>query len=272
MAGDRTRRRTWTLSMAGVALLIILYLTTGIASGLRSAANVVITPFTWTVNEVARPVGHLLSGALNYSDVVAQNKRLRYQLGQAQLQINENSGAATTLGALGKQLNLPFVGNLATVVAQVTATSPTSFSATIDISKGSDDGVLAGMPVVANGGLIGSVLSTTHHGATVRLISDPGSSLGVTFGNGASSVVVTGRGVNNGLGASLLPLSTVIAPGTLMITDGLAGGLFPPGIPVAHVTRVLLNSGSSTYGLSLTPTADLRHLSYLDVLLWEPST
>jgi cell shape-determining protein MreC len=49
------------------------------------------------------------------------------------------------------------------------------------------------MPVVANGGLVGSIIATTPHGATVRLISDVNSSVGVTFGNGKTSLVVSGR-------------------------------------------------------------------------------
>jgi cell shape-determining protein MreC len=57
-----------------------------------------------------------------------------------------------------------------------------------------------------------------------------------------------------------------------MATDGLEGGLFPPGLPVAKVSKVALTPGAATYNLVLRPTADLRFLSYLDVVLWEPST
>jgi rod shape-determining protein MreC len=84
--------------------------------------------------------------------------------------------------------------------------------------------------------------------------------------------VVSGRGVNNGLFATSVPLSTSLTPGTLLATDGLDGGLFPTGLPVARVSTVTLTPGAATYNLTLRPTADLRHLSYVDVVLWEPST
>jgi rod shape-determining protein MreC len=83
---------------------------------------------------------------------------------------------------------------------------------------------------------------------------------------------VSGRGVNNGLGATAIPLTTSISPGTIMATDGLEGGLYPPGLPVAKVSKVTLTPGAATYNLVLRPTANLRFLSYLDVVLWEPST
>ena len=214
----------------------------------------------------------MLAGAVNYSDVVAQNQRLRYQLGQVQLRANEGWGLYRQLQQINFELHVPFVGSLATVAAQVTALSPTNFAATVDISKGRDDGVLVGMPVVANGGLVGSVIATTPRGATVRLITDVNSSIGVTFGSGSESLVISGRGVKSGLGATAVPLSTAVKPGTVLSTDGLSGGLFPPGLPVATVANVSLTPGAANYNLSLRPTADLKSLTYLDVVLWEPST
>lgn len=257
----------------GVALsLTLLIFSGGVVTGLRSAANFAVTPFSWTINQFARPIGHLLAGAVNYSDVVAQNQRLRYELGQAQQRESEYWASERQLSELTHQLRVPFVGSLLTLAAQVTTISPTSFAATIDISKGRDDGVLAGMPVVANGGLVGSVISTTLHGATVRLISDVNSSVGVTFGTGTTNLIVSGRGVNNGLDASSVSLSTPMRPGMSLSTDGLSGGLYPLGLPVATVTKVTLTPGAASYNVTLNPTADLRHLLYVDVVLWEPST
>ena len=272
MATNRSRRRLWSLGVGVALAATVLYFTGGVVSGVRSVANYAVTPFSWAINEVARPIGHLFAGAVNYSDVVSQNARLRYELGRDQTEINQYWALNRELTQLTNQLKVPFVGSLATVTAQITTISPTSFSATVDIDKGRDAGVLAGMPVVANGGLIGTVVSTTPNGATVRLISDVNSSVGVTFGNGKTSIVATGRGVNNGLGATSVPLTTSIDTGTILDTDGLQGGLYPPGLPVAKVAKLSLTPGAATYNLTLRPTADLRHLLYVDVVLWEPST
>ena len=253
------------------AVLTVLALTGGVLTGLRSAANVVVTPFNWTVNEIARPLGHLFAGAINYSDVVAQNQKLRYELGQAELKANEEWSLERQLQQLSTSLKVPYVGSLPTVAVEVTTLSPTNFAATVQISKGRNSGILVGMPVVANGGLVGSVVATTSDGATVRLITDVNSAVGVTFGDGAMSLVVSGRGVNNGMSATSVPLTTPITPGTRLATNGLNGGLYPPGLPVAKVAQVSLTPGAATYNLILRPTADLRHLQYLDVVLWEPT-
>jgi len=130
VATDRTRRRTWTIGASVSVILVVLYLSGGVVSGLRSAANFVTAPFTWTVNEIARPIGHMFAGAINYSDVVGQNQKLRYELGRAELRANEQAALTRQLSQLTTQLDVPFVGNLPTVAAQVSAISPTNFSAT----------------------------------------------------------------------------------------------------------------------------------------------
>jgi rod shape-determining protein MreC len=271
VAVNRARRRSVTIIVASAILIGTLYVSGGIVSGLRSAANLVVAPFSFTINVIARPIGHLFAGTINYSDVVAQNQRLRYELSRDQLQIESYWGMERQLSEVSTNLNVPFVGNLTQVTAQVVGTSPTNFSATVDIDKGRDDGVLAGMPVVGSGGLVGIVKSTTPRGATVLLITDVTSALGATFGTNNPSIIVTGNGVNNGLAATSVPLSAVITPNTQLFTDGLNGGLYPEGIPVARVKSVTLTPGAATYDLKLEPDADLRHLSYVDVLLWEPT-
>jgi rod shape-determining protein MreC len=270
VATDRSRRRTWTFSVAIVVTLLILYLTTGVASGLRSGANIIITPFSWAVNTIARPVGHTFAGMIDYSDVVAQNEKLRYELGEAEERANEGWAFARQLQQITTQLNVPFVGSIPTVAVQVTALSPTNFAATIQISKGRDSGILTGMPVVANGGLVGRVMATSTNSATVRLITDASSTIGVTYRSGKTDLVVSGRGLNNGLEATSVPLNSDVGPGTKLSTDGLNGALYPAGIPVATVKAVTLTPGAASYNLTLTPAADLRYLTYLDVVLWEP--
>jgi cell shape-determining protein MreC len=66
-------------------------------------------------------------------------------------------------------------------------------------------------------------------------------------------------------------LGTAVAPGTKLSTDGLNGALYPPGLPVASVKTVTLTPGAATYNLTLQPAANLRQLSYLDVVIWEPA-
>lgn len=258
--------------VVGTLVVVTIYVTGGVVAGAKSVAHVVVAPFTWAADFVAVPVGHMMAGIIDYSDVQAQNAQLRYLLGQATLHAEQNALAAQQLRQLSQALHVPVAATLGTVVAQVTNPSPTNFSATVTIDKGQDEGVMDGMPVVADGGLVGRIIATAPHSSTVRLLTDTGSVVGATFGSGQTSVLISGEGLNNPLSVSGISNTVAVGVGGLLSTDGLQGGLFPPGLPVGRVSKLLINPGASSYSVSLTPTANLNNLSYVDVVLWEPST
>ena len=60
--------------------------------------------------------------------------------------------------------HLPFVGAIPTVTVQVIDNGSSNFENAVTIDKGTSSGVAAGQPVVAAGGLVGSVssVSATH--------------------------------------------------------------------------------------------------------------
>lgn len=250
----------------------MIYLTGGILTGVKEAARVISTPFVWTVGVVAHPIGHVLAGVINYSDVVHQNEQLRTALGAANLRASENALAAQEYLQLTRALHLPDVSTLPVVSAPVSTVSPTNFVTTFTIGKGASSGVQLGMPVVANGGLVGRVTSVSLHQAVVMEISDATSLVGATFGAGTTSVLVQGSGGGNTLSASAIPITAPLQVGALLRTTGQAGGLFPAGLPVATVTKIVITPGASTYSVSLSPAADLADLSTVDVILWEPGT
>jgi rod shape-determining protein MreC len=272
VASDRSRRRLFLTGIVGTLLIVTVYVTGGVVAGAKSLAHTVVHPFSWAADFVARPVGHIFAGIANYSDVETQNKELRYQLGHAVLREDQNAVAAEQLRQLTQALHVPVAASLGTVIAQVTVLSPTNFSATVTIDKGQDEGVMNGMPVVADGGLAGRIIATTSHSATVRLLTDTGSVVGATFGAGQTAVLISGEGLNNRLNVSSIPDSAPLGVGNLLSTNGLQGALFPPGIPVGRVTKLLINPGASSYSISVAPTANLNTLAYVDVVLWEPST
>jgi rod shape-determining protein MreC len=272
VASIRSRRRLFFTGVVGTLIIVTVYVTGGVVAGAKGVAHAVVFPFSWAADFVARPVGHIVAGMVNYSDVENQNKQLRFLLGQATLKADQNAAAGAQLRELTQALHVPVSSNLGTVIAQVSVQSPTNFSATVTIDKGQNEGVMNGMPVVADGGLIGRVIAASSSSSLVRLLTDTGSVVGATFGTGASPVLISGEGLNNPLSVTSIPITSPLKVGSLLSTNGLQGGLFPPGLPVGRVTKLIVSPGASSYSVSLAPTANLNALSYVDVVLWEPST
>src|SRR6266436_4257861 len=82
-----------------------------------------------------------------------------------------------------------------TVVAQVVGRGPDAFSRTLQIDRGSDDGLQAGMVVVSGAGLIGRVSERGPHGAIVQTLAEPQSRANVFLsGSGLQGTVIGGPG------------------------------------------------------------------------------
>jgi rod shape-determining protein MreC len=266
------RRRITSGVFALLVVLTISIFTGGPLALARATGRVIVAPLTWAVDLVAHPVGHLLTGALNYGDVVAQNRALRAEVARDRQILSQQQFQSTELQQLTSSLNLPFVGAIPTITAQVIGTSPTNFASTITLSRGESDGVLPGMPVVGSGGLLGSVTSTTSHSAVVTLITDASSAITGQIGTSGVQAVVYGSGDSRPLRVTAVALAKPVSPGDVVSTTGASGDLFPPGIPVATVKSIVVTPGATTYNLTLTPSADVNNLGYVSVLLWEPGT
>jgi rod shape-determining protein MreC len=272
----RSRRPRTTLLVLILASVTIITLDARgglhrITSGVRSAAADAFSPVRSGVDAVIEPVGSFLAGAVHYGAVHQQNQKLQQEIDQLKLEQRSQADAVERMHQLSALLNLPFVGNLQTVPAEVTNYGTSDFASTVDISVGRDQGVQLNMPVVGAGGLVGQVVQANHGTSTVRLVTDGQSSVGVTFPSPPGSLaVLTGQGWGKPLAADLVHPNTPLTPGEQFTTSGLQGAIYPGGIPVATVVSARTGTNASQESVTLQPLADLAHLRYVSVILWTP--
>jgi rod shape-determining protein MreC len=275
----RSRRPRTTLLLLLLASVIIITLDARggfhrIASGVKSVAADAFSPVRSGVNDIVEPIGSFLAGSVHYGAVRQQNQKLQQELNQLREQQASQADVGQAMQQLSALFSLPFIQNLQTVPAEVTNFGTSNFAATIDISVGRDQGVQLDMPVVAAGGLVGQVVQANHNTATVRLVTDGQSSVGVRYGTGdqASLAVLTGQGWGKPLEADLVPNDKRLAPGAVFTTSGLDDASYPGGIPVATVSSSQTGTTSSEQSVILQPVVDLTHLRYVAVVLWGPSS
>ena len=148
--------------------------------------------------------------------------------------------------------------------------SPSSnFDLTIEIDRGTSNGVGVGMPVVSGVGLVGSVISAGRHTAIVQVLTDPRSEVGVRFGTGDVAVAV-GQGAGEPLQLQDVSETSVTSHGAAVVTSGLDLAAYPSGIPVGTVASVHHTGGSLTSQVLVTPLVNLLVLQYVAVLQWFP--
>jgi len=274
----RSRRPRTTLLLLVLASVTIITLDARggfhrITSGVKSVASDAFAPVRSGIDDVVEPIGSFLAGSVHYGAVRQQNQKLQAEIDQLRAQQASQADTDQAMKQLSALFNLPFVGNLQMVPAEVTNYGTSDFAATVDISVGRDQGVQLGMPVVGAGGLVGQVVQANHSTATVRLITDGQSAVGVRYGAGPGSLaVLTGQGSGKPLSAGLVPSNTPLTGGEVFTTSGLQGAIYPGGIPVANVVASKTGSTASQESVTLEPLADLTHLRYVSVLLWGPAS
>lgn len=271
----RSRRTLTTLVVLVLLSISIITLSetgraTVLTSGVKSLASDIYSPLRAGVNGVVDPIGRFFAGAVEYGSLSQENQKLRAEVAALEARGATTSSARRQYRALQRLLaldKLPALSSITPVVAEVTAQTISDFAATVTVDKGRDAGVTIGDPVVAAGGLAGQVVIAAHSGATVRLLTDGKSKVGVTFGKGQAATL-SGNGPGKPLAVDYVPVSTPVRVGELLVTSGLQGAAYPPGIPVARVASVHTVVGAADEEITARPIADLSGLAFVEVLQW----
>ncbi|MCL6091786.1 MAG: rod shape-determining protein MreC [Actinobacteria bacterium] len=236
----------------------------------RSLAREVAHPFQSGVHTALQPVGDFIYGALQYRSLEAQNRELRQELERAQNTYAQALSAEQEAAQVLAEEHLSFVANIPSVAAEVVQVGSSNYEETVEIDRGSANGVAVGQPVVSAGGLVGSVTLVSAHLATVTLVNDPTSVVGVRDVRSGAIGAAKGEGQGFDLQVEDLNVGDAVKRGDKMVTSGLSLEAFPAGIPVGTVASVSSSPGALQLSVSLRPLADLSNLQFVRVLLWSP--
>lgn len=137
---------------------------------------------------------------------------------------------------LQELLNLKDQYGVEGVAGRVVGRSTDAWSQTITLDVGLDDGVDAGLTVVAGSGVIGQVVSTASGSCTVRLITDPQSGVAAMIQSSRAEGIVRGS-LSGLLYLEGVEMGIEVSVGDVVMTSGL-GGSFTKGLLIGTVVRV----------------------------------
>ena len=243
-----------------------------ITQPLRAAVSTVLYPAEWLVMRpvlAARTVqGYFVSlnSALRGEEDARRQLLVQEQrAGQVEQLLNENAQLRRLLGLRGR-LNTP------TLAAEVLYDAADPYTRKVVIDKGLTQGVEAGSPVIDESGVLGQVTRAQPLVAEVTLVTDSDQAIpvlntrtgsrGIAYGDG-------GRYGSGGLELRYMAANADVQPGDLLTTSGV-DGVFPPGIPVARVTKVDRRPDSAFARIVCQPLAHVdgvRHVMVLKPLL-----
>ncbi len=264
--GGRSRPTLLILVAAALTLLTMQYRGVEPLAAFQRGVRDVVEPLRSATDRISAPFRSAWNGLLDYDELVAENERLANELARQRGRRLTAEADAELLDRLLGEVGIDVAGGRS-VVVRILGTPPGNFAThTIEVDKGSDDGLAEGMPVVTAAGLVGRLETVDRSRSTVRLATHPEFRVGVRLVGSQDEGLARGGGqtgflvVDAGIG-----LDAKVEAGEVVVTSG-GRSLFPADVPVG---RVLDPDEDADYERTVVvePIASLENLSFLNVLL-----
>jgi rod shape-determining protein MreC len=148
--------------------------------------------------------------------------------------------------------------------ASVIGRDPSPFLRYVIINVGSNQGVLPGMPVVTDKGLVGRVDAVLTEAARVQLVTDAASAINVRMQASTTEAMLVGS-TSGDLFIDMIPQDANIQVGDVVLTSGL-GGNYPANILVGQVVSVRKMQSELFQQASIQPNVDYNQLQFILVI------
>lgn len=245
----------------------------GPLAGLGRTALAAMAPLQQAVTTVVRPIGDFFSGLVHLPSLENENQRLRRELEAARGVIAAETDKQSQIEQLSQLLGLKQSLTPTSIPAVVIANGVSNFRFTITIDKGSADGVEIDQPVVTGSEqapiLVGRVVSVSTISAEVELIIDRNSTVAGRLSVSNETGQVQGQGEDD-LRMSLVTPGTTVEGDETVVTQGYEvngqRGLYPPGLVIGQVSRVIPGTDGLQEFVTVRPAIDFSGLEFVLVL------
>jgi rod shape-determining protein MreC len=133
------------------------------------------------------------------------------------------------------------------------------------LDRGRGSGVLSGMPVIADRGLVGLVTATTPSAARAMLLVDRRAAVDAVVERSRALGIVRGTGTAS-LEFEFLMRGADVKKGDVVLTSGV-GGVYPKGLRIGVVESVSAEKGALVHTARVAPAVDFSQLETAYALL-----
>ena len=240
---------------------------TGSAAG--SIVNMILAPMQNGINTIGNSAGKAADKRHSMAALESENEDLHNQIDMLNSRISSMEQNLNDYENLLKQVDLSekYPGYDMTG-ARIIAKDPGNWYKNFTISKGSLDGIKAGMNVIADNGLVGIVTKTSPSSSIVRSIIDDSSSVSAMITKNYTNCVVNGSlelKDKNLLSVDMLTEDSDPVDGDEVVTSYISDK-YLPGLLIGYISNVEQDKTDLTYTANVTPAVDFEHLSNVLVI------
>jgi rod shape-determining protein MreC len=273
----RRRRAVLVALVAASLILLTAYFGETASGGLHAVQRggmEVLAPIQEGANRAVKPFrdlfgwfGDTLRAKSQRDDLRQERDALRQELADKSVALRE----AQQQAGLREQNTAGGLSQYQPVEARVFARSPSTWYQTVEINKGTSDGVRVDDPVISGGGLVGKVKSVSDGNAVVMLLTDQAFGVSAMSASGGEpGSVVPAVGNPGDLLFDLVENPSKVHVGDLIVTAGTKQSrlesLYPRAIVIGTVRKIDVGDGELDRRIHVTPAADLRRLDLVQVL------
>jgi len=222
------------------------------------------SPIQKTLDTAIKSIADGWSRYIFLVNIEAENKNLTKNVNDLKSQLVLYQESYLELQRLQKLLALKDNYNFNFITCRVIGQEQIVFSKTIQLNKGTAQGVNIGMPVMAGPGLIGRVIDASWHTAKVMLLTDENSNIGAIVQRNRTQGVICGAG-SRGCVLKYVSKTQDVKEGDIVVSSGM-GGVFPKGLMIGSVKRVDKQEAGLFLKVVVTPSVDLSKLEEVVVL------
>jgi rod shape-determining protein MreC len=253
-------------------IIIILVVFGLLALSLGGYFNPVSSRFTRLIVDVQTwfsvrymAVSEFLTVPRDVASLRQQNSDLESQVAQLQTQVINLQQQVTETKILSALVNFARANpEYSYKAAAVIGRDPSPFLSYVIINIGSDQGLLPGMPVVTDKGLVGRVNAVVAEAARVQLVTDSASAVNVRLQSSNTEAMLVGS-VTGDLSLDMISQDATVTVGDVVLTSGL-GGSYPPNLLVGQVVSVRKLDYELFQQASIQPNVDFNQLGYVLVI------
>lgn len=251
--------------------MIITFHTDLISVPFHVVAGQVIVPFEKGISEAGKWISARSDELAQIRDLIRENTELKQQIDELTIENTALQQERYELNDLRElyQLDAQYQG-YEKVGARIIAKDAGNWFHSFVIDKGSEDGILPDMNVIAGSGLVGRIVDVGPNWAKVTSIISDNSNVSGKILATSDHLIVSGDLELYGSGVirfgQLVDSADKVVEGDKIVTSNISDK-YLPNILVGYINKLETDSNNITKSGLLTPAVDFEHLEAVLVIL-----
>jgi rod shape-determining protein MreC len=246
-----------------LVMITVSYRQSELVQGIKAKTVDILKPVQEKLVLFFNPITRFFNSINDYIKLRDKYIKLQEENSELRCQYSENINLKLENDALRKLLGIELREDHQTIPAKVIGYYENRWQSEVILNAGSGDGVLEGMAVVNEDGLVGMVAVNGKDSCTVRLINDPQTKIGARILSSRKLGVIQGS-QDRKISLNYILSEEQVFKGDIVVTSEY--GNFPGEILIGRVSRVLENAGDPYKSIEIEPFVDFKKMEYVLII------